>query len=138
MSCGEHRRAAELSELAQDYLQHFAEFDRWVRRASEGEAGFGVSDAWQEVVFAKLRHDPHVISAWVNRPEMDVPVLSFPQGQMLPKNIPWVLLRQEGFHHLYAAKVLLSAHAIPSLILSHQAAEKPFVQVIVAYRLRRQ
>lgn len=134
----EQRHAARLSVITEPYLAHFAGFDRWVRRASLGEGGFGVSSAWPEAVFARLRHDSKVAGAWVNRPDMDMPYVSYPQSKQVPGGLHWVLLRRPGFERLHAAEAVLVGESTPCLLLSHQSKDSPRVQVIVAYRLTSQ
>lgn len=133
--CGQ-KQAAHLAAISQAHIAHFAAFDRWVRRASLGEGGFGISDAWPEAVFARLRHDPEVAAAWVNRPEFDMPYVSFPPQAppVMPLQLEWVLLKRPGFEILHAAEARLG-ETTPCLLLSHQSNAKPRVQVIVAYRL---
>ena len=77
VACGRSAdtRAPRLRERAQPYLRSFESFDGWARRSFDADLALRDPSALSETLFAPIRRDREVVSAWVERDGPDARAL---------------------------------------------------------------
>ncbi len=131
------------TELARPHLEHFAGFDRWARRALEGDPAFRSRESLEETLFAPVRREGRVSAVWITRRSPDRQLV-FGHLDALPKGLTWVRVRHEplGELEVTTSKVpdprrrFREGEADRSVIVrrSRPGADGAAVVVTVAYR----
>jgi hypothetical protein len=95
---------ANATEVVAPHLATFGAFDRWARRACDGQAVGRQRDALSETVFAPLRGLPDVQAAWVQMQRTPSTItLALPAEVPLPLTARWVTVRNPSLGTLHVA-----------------------------------
>jgi hypothetical protein len=117
---------ANATELVAPHLATFGAFDRWARRACDGQAVGRRRDALSETVFAPLRGLPDVQAAWVQMLRTTSTItLALPSEFPLPLTARWVTVRNPSLGTLHVA----AAEPCPGAKPSSQAQARTCVLV---------
>lgn len=106
---------ANASAVVIPYLSTFSAFDRWARRACDGQVVEGKRDALSETVFAPLRRLADVQAAWVQMQHgTSSTTLALPSLVPVPLTAHWVTVRNASLGTLHVATAEPCPGAKPS------------------------